>query len=69
MWYVKNVPGGERVLRMLVGAAGAIAALTFLPVPWSWGGAASAAGLTLSGLLGFCPACAMVGRKLPRAGT
>ena len=68
MWYVKNVPNGERVLRVLAGLMGTGAALALLPSPWSWGGAASAAGLTLSGLLGFCPACAMVGRKLPGSG-
>jgi hypothetical protein len=64
MWYVKNVPNGERVLRVLCGATGAVAALAFLPGLWAWLGAASAAGLVLSGLVGFCPACAMVGRKL-----
>ncbi len=68
MWYVKNVPNGERVLRVLAGLAGAGASMALLPGPWSWLGAASAAGLTVSGLLGFCPACAMVGRKLPGGG-
>lgn len=64
MWYVKNVPTGERVLRVLCGAAGVAASLAWLPGPWAWMGAASAVGLVLSGLVGFCPACAMVGRKL-----
>ena len=67
MWYVKNVPNGERVLRVLIGLVGAGLSLALLPGPWSWLGAASAAGLSVSGLLGFCPACAMVGRKLPPA--
>jgi hypothetical protein len=65
MWYVKNVPNGERVLRVLAGVAGAGLAMTSLPGHWGWLGAAAAAGLVLSGLVGFCPACAMLGRKLP----
>ena len=68
MWYVKNVPNGERVLRVMGGLVGVGLSLALLPGPWSWLGAASAAGLSVSGLLGFCPACAMVGRKLPPAG-
>lgn len=67
MWYVKNVPNGERVLRVLAGVGGVVGALVLLPEPLAWVGAASAACLTMSGLLGFCPACAMVGRKLPKA--
>jgi hypothetical protein len=34
---------------------------------WGTVAALSAAGLVLSGLVGFCPACAMVGRKLDKA--
>jgi hypothetical protein len=64
MWFVKNVPNGERLLRVLAGVAGVAASLAWLPAPWGWVGAASAAGIALSGLVGFCPACAMVGRKL-----
>jgi hypothetical protein len=65
MWYVKNVPNIERVLRVLAGVAGAGLAMTSLPESWGWVGAAAASGLALSGLIGFCPACAMLGRKLP----
>ncbi|MFO1340932.1 MAG: DUF2892 domain-containing protein [Burkholderiaceae bacterium] len=68
MWYVKNVPAGERVLRTLAGAVAAGVSLAWLAAPWGWLGAASAAGLALSGLVGFCPMCAMVGRKLPGTG-
>ena len=67
MFYVKNVPTWERVMRVVAGLA---------VVGWSvlalggLGGtvlALSAAGIVLSGLFGFCPACAMVGRKLDKA--
>lgn len=64
MLYVKNVPGWERVLRVLAGAGGATLALWAVPGTAGWLLAAGAAGLVASGLLGFCPACAMVGRRL-----
>jgi hypothetical protein len=47
MWYVKNVPNGERVLRVLAGVAAVAASLAWLPGLWAWLGAASAAGLVL----------------------
>ncbi len=67
MLYLKrNLPLWERALR----AAGAIALLaaawwTGIPVGGLlfWLMAASAATLALTGVVGFCPACAMVGRK------
>lgn len=67
MFYVKNVPGWERVLRVLAG---------LLAAAFGWfmlGGAAGvalalgAAGIVGSGLFGFCPMCALVGRRLERA--
>lgn len=64
MLYAKNVPGWERVLRVAGGTGGALAALLLLPAPASWLVAAGVGGLAVSGLLGWCPACAMVGRKL-----
>lgn len=66
MLYVKNVPNSERLLRVLAGAAGLAFALTFLQGHWAWLAAASAAGIALSGLVGFCPMCALVGRRLDR---
>jgi hypothetical protein len=67
MFYVKNVPNGERVLRV---AAGVLAmAIGLLAVGGTPGVllAASAAGIAVSGLFGFCPMCAMVGRRLDKA--
>ncbi|MEK8034957.1 DUF2892 domain-containing protein [Ideonella sp. DXS29W] len=68
MWYVKNVPTGERVVRVACGAVSAGLALAVLSGPWAWIAAAGAVGLSASGLVGFCPMCAMVGRKLPGPG-
>jgi len=67
MLYVKNLPGWERALRALLGLAmiaGGLLAWSGLP-----GYALAAAGATalLTGFIGFCPMCALAGRKLPTA--
>lgn len=64
MLYRKNVGSKESVLRVLGGVlmvAGSLALLGSTPRGWVL--AASGVGLVLSGLFGYCPACAMVGRK------
>ena len=63
-FHLKNVPAGERVVRILVGLAVAGWALAALGGWPGWLISASAAGIVVSGLVGFCPACAMFGRKL-----
>ena len=63
-FFVKNVPGSERVLRIAVAVAGVLVALVLLPPPWSWLMASTAAGFGVTGLIGFCPACALAGRRL-----
>lgn len=67
MFYVKNVPNWERVLRIILG----IMALVFPVMSWGKSDLAVAAGvmsaiLSMTGLMGFCPMCAMVGRKLDK---
>ena len=64
MFYVKNVPNAERVLRVVLGLAAAGAGIALAGGTVGWLIAASSAGLVMSGLFGYCPACAMVGRKL-----
>ena len=71
MLYAKNLPGWERALRIVVG----LAALAFAAIGWSTAGlglgvagALMGATLALTGLFGFCPMCAMVGRKLDGKG-
>ncbi|PTB19412.1 DUF2892 domain-containing protein [Trinickia symbiotica] len=66
MFYVKNVPGWERVVRIILGAVGAALSVLFLKGVLGIVGALAAAGVTISGLVGFCPACAMVGRRLAK---
>lgn len=73
MFYVKNVPGWERALRIAMGLAGLVFAAM------NWGSASLAtnvvigiglvgAMLAVTGLFGFCPMCAMVGRKPGKPG-
>ena len=65
MIYVKNVPPAERVIRILMGAGLLAAALMWLgPNTKGWIVGAMGAMAAGSGRMGWCPACAMVGRKL-----
>ena len=66
MLYVKNVPNWERVVRVVIGLAVVVAALMGLPGVIGALMAVSAAGIVVSGLLGFCPACALAGRRLAK---
>jgi hypothetical protein len=66
-FYVKNVPPVERWLRILVALAVVAYALVALGGLWRPLVAAGAGGFALTGLFGFCPACAMIGRKLDNA--
>ncbi|GLQ94448.1 YgaP family membrane protein [Dyella acidisoli] len=64
--YVKNVPTWERVVRIIVSAAIIAVGLVLLNQPWNWLVVASGAGFALSGIFGFCPACALAGRRLAK---
>ncbi len=68
MLYVKNVPNWERVLRVITG----VMALAFAAMNWGISSIAVGIGimgavLAMTGLVGFCPMCAMVGRKLNKS--
>jgi hypothetical protein len=66
MFYTKNVPGWERVVRVILGVVVAVLSLTFLKGIAGIFVAVAAVGIVFSGLVGFCPACAMVGRRLDK---
>lgn len=66
MLYVKNLPLWERLLRIGAGVALAAYALMSVGGTLGWVIAASGAGIALTGILGFCPACALAGRRLAR---
>ena len=66
MFYVKNLPSWERALRIIMG----LMALGFAFMSWgspiSMGAGIIGAMFAITGLFGFCPMCAMVGRKLEK---
>lgn len=65
MLYLKNVPNGERVVRLVMGLALLGAALWLLgstTVGWTVGAMGLMA--AMSGLIGYCPMCALAGRRL-----
>jgi hypothetical protein len=67
MFYVKNVPNGERVLRVVAGLVAIAIGLFGIGGLAGIALALGAAGIVASGLFGFCPACALVGRRLDKA--
>jgi len=67
-FFVKNVPNWERVVRIIVALTAALISLNALAAPWGWLVAGSALGFGMTGLFGFCPACALVGRRLSKQG-
>jgi hypothetical protein len=66
-FFVKNVPSGERAVRLLSGAAcvafGVLSSSTF-----GWIVLVAGAMFTVTGLFGFCPMCALAGRRLASKG-
>ena len=72
MFYRKNLPGWERAMRSVGGvvmiAYGLFGMPGLLSMPGTMAGyliAGTGVVAILTGFFGFCPMCAMVGRKLP----
>ena len=69
MFYRKNLPGWERAMRSVGGVVMIAYGLFGMPgLPGAMAGyliAGTGAVAILTGFFGFCPMCAMVGRKLP----
>ena len=72
MFYRKNLPGWERVMRSVGGVVMIAYGLFGMPglpgTPGAMAGyliAGTGAVAILTGFFGFCPICAMVGRRLP----
>ena len=63
--FVRNLPRWERLLRLALALAVVVLAWTLLDAPlYRWLGLGTGLGLALTSLFGFCPACAMFGRRL-----
>lgn len=62
----KNVPVWERVVRVLMGVMMIGGGLLMWPGSWMGYGAAAAGAMMIgTGMMGFCPMCAIGGRTLP----
>ena len=65
MFYQKNVPGVERAIRIAIGLCLICAGVLFATEPWmKWSAIGAGVIAACTGFIGFCPMCAMVGRKL-----
>lgn len=64
-FYRKNIGGVQQLVRIVLGAAATIAAVFYLTGANQW--LAVAAGLTfaLTGIVGYCPACAVLRTSRP----
>lgn len=65
--FTLNVPAGERLIRALLGVALATCGWFCFAEPNVLFVAAGAC-LALTGFVGFCPACALAGRRLKAKG-
>ena len=66
MFYRKNLPGWERAARVIGGVAMVACGLLGLQgTPIGYLIAAAGVVTLLTGFFGFCPMCAMAGRRLP----
>ena len=61
MWYRKNVPGWERIVRIIAAAGMVACGLIGLAIGYLVAAVGVFVGVT--GFIGFCPACVMVGRN------
>ncbi len=65
MFYVKNVPGWERAVRVAMGVGLLAASLAYFgSTIGGWVAGLAGAMAVMTGLVGYCPACAMIGRRL-----
>jgi hypothetical protein len=59
--YRKNIGSLHQAMRVALGIALAVAALIYLSSMVAWLVAAGGVGFALTGLVGWCPMCAMAG--------
>ena len=67
MFYAKNLPGWERVVRLLGAVAMAACAYALRDGVGVWVFGVGAVVAAVTAVVGFCPACALAGRRLDRA--
>jgi len=59
--YRKNIGSLHQVMRVALGIAAAVAAFVYLSGVAAWLVAAGGLGFALTGLVGWCPMCAVAG--------
>ena len=59
--YRKNIGGLHQTIRIALGAAVVAASFIYLAGATAWLVALGGAGFALTGLVGYCPMCAMAG--------
>jgi hypothetical protein len=64
MFYRKNIYHWEQWSRLVVGIAMAGLAMVFVGGVPGYMIAAMGIGIAVTGVIGWCPACAMIGRRL-----
>ncbi len=65
MFYEKNLPTVERVVRFVIGAAAVAGGIVYFgSAPMGWALGLMGVMAAMSGVMGFCPGCAMAGRRL-----
>lgn len=64
MFYRKNLYRWEQWLRVALGGAATLFGLAVMGGTLGYGLAAAGAVLGVTGMVGWCPACATVGRRL-----
>ena len=62
-FYRKNIGGVHQAVRIAAGLAVAAAAFVYLAGATAWLVALGGAGFALTGLVGYCPMCAVAGIK------
>lgn len=67
-FFFKNLPVWERTLRVAIAIVVVAIGLIALRSPLSWIVALGGIGFGFTGVAGFCPACALVGRRLAKRG-
>jgi hypothetical protein len=69
IYFKTNLPGWERAIRIATGIFVACLAALFATAPWmTWAGIAMGLMFAGTGFVGFCPMCAMIGRRTIETG-
>jgi hypothetical protein len=64
MFYAKNLPAWERLIRLVAAFAMGACALHFRGTPVGYVWAVVGIGMALTSVVGFCPMCALAGRRI-----